>query len=184
MTELENNKSGGKIINMYSQNPTFPWLLSKTQTFPDSKRNSLTFPVLVEFFPWPFPDLWQPEQSWFAFSDTFRMFLSCCKTRYNSRPKWNSYEEIFPIMIDDRSGGSVQSDCFRWSIMKSRPIPLTIERITQYGCKIHFIYNTTIPQDTNWSRSGLSGSGCYRSWIDCHTLCTIICFKYTNESVS
>ena len=50
--------------------------------------------------------------------------------------------------------------------------------------KYIFIYNTTIPQDTNWSRSGLSGSGCYRSWIDCHTLCTIIRFKYTNESVS
>ena len=36
------------------------------------------------------------------------MFLSCCKTRNSGRTKLNSYKEIFPIIIDDRSGGLIR----------------------------------------------------------------------------
>ena len=66
----------------------FPGLFSKMPIFPDSKENSLSwlFPDLEDFFPWPFPNLWQLwdkfsfililKKNWF--SVTYAAFQKVC----------------------------------------------------------------------------------------------------------
>ena len=77
-------------------------------------------------------------------TDTFRMFLSCCKTRYSGRPKLNSYKEIFPIIIDDRSGGLIR--LFPMIDVKSQPIVnITLKNVEPI--KVAAINSNVTPTD-------------------------------------
>ena len=72
------------------------------------------------------------------------MFLSCCKTRYSGRPKLNSYKEIFPITIDDRSGGLIR--LFPMIDVKSQPI-LNITRKNVEPIQVAAIKSNVTPTD-------------------------------------
>lgn len=62
----------------------------------------------------------------------------------SSRPKWNSYEEIFPIVIDDRSGGLIR--LFPMIDVKSQPI-LNITRKNVEPIKVAAIKSNVTPTD-------------------------------------
>jgi len=77
-------------------------------------------------------------------TDTFRMFLSCCKSRYSGHPKLNFYEEIFPITLDDRSGGLIR--LFPMIDVKSQPIVnITVRNIEPI--KVAAIKSNVTPTD-------------------------------------